>query len=151
MWDPVIISCFMPRKIGFMGKEELKSIPVIGSILKHNGTVFVKRGSGDIGAIKSCMKSVSDGNVLGIFPTGTREIKNPNAKPKSGAALIVAKTGAVVIPVSLTANYKLFSKVYINIGKPMDYSHLKGIKQSSESLNLIANEIYDKIIENKSC
>lgn len=147
-WDPVLLQCFLPRMISFMCKEEVAHIPVINSLLRAQHTVFVKRGKGDIGAMRACMKAIEDGRALGIFPTGTREKKHPGAKPKPGAALIAAKTGAVVVPITISADYKIFSKVTVNIGKPIDYADLKGQKLSSDKLAEITQEIYDKIKNN---
>ncbi len=147
-WDPVLLQCFLPRMISFMCKEEVSHIPLINSLLRSQHTVFVKRGKGDIGAMRACMKSIDDGRVLGIFPTGTREKKHPGAEPKSGAALIAAKTGAIVVPVSINADYRLFSKVKVNVGKPIDYSSLRGQRLSSDELAKMTEEIYNKIKNN---
>ena len=151
MWDPVLLSCFMPRKISFIAKEELKKVPFVGSVLKACNTVFIKRNSGDLAAIKESIKWINTGSILGIFPTGTREKVNPGAKPKSGAALIATKAATTVVPVGINATYKLFSTVEINIGKPLDYTSFKGQRTNSEQLDGIAEEIYGKIIEIKSC
>ena len=147
-WDPVLLQCFLPRKVSFMCKEEVAHIPLINSLLKSQNTVFVKRGKSDIGAMRACIKAIDDGRALGIFPTGTREKKHPGAEPKQGAALIVAKTGACVVPIAINADYKLFSKVKVNIGNPIDYSSLKGQKVPTEMLAEITKEIYGKIKNN---
>lgn len=151
MWDPVLLSCFMPRKIGFIAKAELKKVPFVGGVLKSVNTIFIKRNSGDLAAIKESIKSLSEGRVVGIFPTGTREKKNPDAKPKSGAALIATKAATTVVPVGIKATYKMFSTVEVNIGKPVDFSEYKGVKTNSEQLENLTEEIYNKIIEIKSC
>ena len=147
MWDPIIMYCFLPRNISFMAKEELTKVPLLGKLLLSFGTVFVKRGSGDIGAIKACLGALSSGKVLGIFPTGTREKVHPGAKPKSGAALIAVKAGTSVVPMSIKATYRLFSKVEVVISEPVDLSDYKGKKTSAEELGLITEKIYDKISE----
>ena len=147
MWDPVILWGFLPRNISFMAKEELVKVPLVGLLLKAVGTVFVKRGSGDIGAIKACLSALSSGKAIGIFPTGTREKINPGSKPKSGAALIAMKSGTRVVPVSIKADYKIFSKVQVVISDPMDFSEYKGKKSSSEELAAVTDKIYDKILE----
>lgn len=151
MWDPVLLSCFMPRKISFIAKSELKKVPFVGSVLKSCNTIFIKRNSSDLAAIKESLRCISDGRVLGIFPTGTREKKNADAKPKSGVALIATKSGAKVVPVGIKATYRIFSTVEINIGKPIDFAEYKGTKTNSEQLENLSGEIYGKIVEIKSC
>ena len=142
LFDPVIAYCYLPRKIRFIGKSELMKIPVVGSILKSMGVIPVKRGTGDIGAVKASLKTLKDGEVLGIFPTGTREKKNPNAPVKPGVALIASKSASPIIPVHINATYKLFSKVVLTVGKPVDFTNYSGKKLTQEELTEAAEKIY---------
>ena len=150
-WDPVVLITCLPRRISFVGKEEIKSVPVIGWLLTKVGIIYIKRGSGDLGAIRACLKGIADGKAIGIFPTGTREKICPDAKPKSGATLIAAKAGTTVIPVGIQSTFRLFSKVTVNVGDAIDFSDYKGVKLSQELLDEKTNEIYTKIIENRAC
>ena len=99
LFDPMIIYKTLTRPVVFIGKQELFKIPVVGWYLKSINVIPVKRGSGDIGAVKAALRTLKEGQVLGIFPTGTREKKNPNAEVKGGAAMIALKAGVPVIPI----------------------------------------------------
>ncbi len=46
--------------------------PLIGWVLKHGGIFGVKRGKADVAAIKTAMKYLKDGEMLLMFPEGTR-------------------------------------------------------------------------------
>lgn len=145
LFDPLVTSAVVARPIRFMGKEELFKIPVIGWYLKSINVIPVKRGSGDIGAIKSSLKALKNGEILGIFPTGTREKKNPDAPVKPGAALIALKADVPVIPIHINADYRLFSKVTITVGGAVDLSSYSGRKLTQEELAGAAEEIYTSI------
>lgn len=145
MFDPMVTSAVVDRPIRFIGKQELFKIPVVGWYLKSINVIPIKRGSGDIGAVKASLKALKDGEVLGIFPTGTREKKNPNAKVKPGVVLIALKAQVPVIPVRIEANYRIFSKVRITIGKPVDLSTYEGKKLSQEEMSEAAELIYTTI------
>ncbi len=145
LFDPVVAFCFLPRTVRFIAKYELMKIPVLSSILKSMNVIPVKRGTGDIGAVKASLKTLKDGEALGIFPTGTREKKNPNAPVKSGAALIATKSGTPVIPININATYKLFSKVILTVGDPVDLSDYNGKKLSQDELSCSAEKIYNSI------
>ena len=147
VFDPVVILGCIQRPIRFISKEELSKIPVLGSILKYMNVIPIKRGSGDMGALKASLKTLKDGEVLGIFPTGTREKKNPNAPAKSGVVLIAMKSQAPVIPIHIDASYKLFSKVRVTIGKEIDLSLYDGRKLDSEQRQEAADYIYSSIKE----
>jgi len=145
LFDPIIAFCYLPRNIRFIGKQELMKIPVVAQILKAMRVIPVKRGTGDIGAVKASLKTLKDGEILGIFPTGTREKKNPDAPVKPGAALIAAKGGAPVIPVHINSTYRIFSKVTLTVGDRVDLSDYSGRKLTQEELSEAAEKIYGSI------
>lgn len=145
VFDPVVVLGRVNRPIRFIAKEELLKVPFLGSILKYMNVIPIKRGSGDIGAVKASLKTLKDGEVLGIFPTGTREKKNPNAKPKPGVALIASKAGVPVIPIHIDASYRIFSKVTITVGEPVDLSSYAGRKLTQEELAEASEHIYTTI------
>lgn len=145
MFDPIVVSCVANRPIRFIGKEELFRIPVVGWYLKSINVIPIKRGSADIGAVKASLKALKNGEVLGVFPTGTREKKNPNAKVKPGAALIALKANVPIIPIHIDSGYKLFSKVRVTIGEKLDLSEYEGRKLSPDELAEAAETIYSAI------
>ncbi len=145
MFDPVVTSCVIKRPIRFIGKQELFKVPVLGWYLKSINVIPIKRGAADINAVKTSLKALKDGEVLGIFPTGTRERKNPNAQPKPGAAMIALKANVPIIPVHIEADYKPFSKVVVTAGKPVDVSSFEGRKLSQEEFASVAELIYKNI------
>ena len=145
MFDPIVASIAMERPIRFIGKQELFRIPVVGWYLKSINVIPIKRGSGDIGAVKASLKALKEGEVLGIFPTGTREKKNPNAQVKPGVVLIALKAQVPVIPIHIQASYKIFSKVRITVGEAVNLSQYEGRRLSQEEMAEAANLIYTNI------
>lgn len=109
--DPVIVAVAIgPRPINFMAKSELLKIPVFGALLKSLNTFPVKRGLADKGAIAYSLKLLSNGEVLLIFPEGTR-IRDNNGrlgKPYPGVTAIALKTGAPIVPIGLIGMGKVF-------------------------------------------
>jgi len=145
-WDPPAVITSFKRRVRFLAKHELFKIPVVGWALKAMNTIPVKRGTGDIAAFKTAIKVLNDNQVLGIFPTGTRERIDKNASVKSGAALIALKAKTQVVPVYIKANYRIFSKVQIIVGKPMTFDDYYEKRASQEELAQIAQKIYSEII-----
>lgn len=146
-WDPVVISVGIKRRIRFIAKAELFKVPLLGWFLKAIGTVPLKRGSGDLGAMRASLNILKNDEALGIFPTGTREKKHKNAPARSGAAFIAVKSAAPAVPVYINASYRIFSKVELIVGEPIDFSQYKGVKVSSEELDELAVKIYDSVLE----
>lgn len=146
-FDPILVAIAIKnRQVHFMAKKELFTNKFFGSFIKKLGTFPVDRNGADLSAIKKSLKILKDKKVLGIFPEGTRvtEEKKPEVKP--GVAMIALKSKAPVLPVYIESTYKIFSKIDIYIGQPMDLSNKKEGKMSMEDYkslsNVILNEIY---------
>ena len=147
-WDPIFLVAFTERKINFMAKAEVFKVKLFGWVLDKFGAFPVQRGKADIGAVKKSMGILNSGDVLGMFPTGTRNSDEENADVKAGAALIATRCGTTVLPVYIKANkYIIFSKVKVIYGTPWDMSEYKGQKLDQDCLKDISNDIYRKIIE----
>lgn len=146
-WDPVILLLFLKRKVHFLGKQELFKNPFLRYIVSSFGMIPIKRGQADMSAIKSAISVLGSGKILGVFPAGTRTKVLKRGQAKSGAALIGARCGCKAVPLSIISTYKPFSKININIGKPIDLSEFKGKKLDNAELQGIADDIYDKIID----
>jgi 1-acyl-sn-glycerol-3-phosphate acyltransferase len=142
------VSC--PRKINFIAKKELFSIPILSGILKGFGAVSVDRGNGDIAAIKKSVSLLEEGNVVCIFPQGHRYPKvDPATTPhRNGAAMIAYRADVPIIPVSIKTRglkYSLFKEVEVIFGKPITTKELGiyegGNKEYASATDQIMNII----------
>jgi len=143
--DPPVIAVLVTRRLAFMAKEELFRIPVFGFIIRTLGAFPVKRGVGDISAIKTSLNILSEGKVLAIFPEGRRVGKGQTSYAKPGVALIATKAKVPVIPVGISGGYKLFHKLSINIGTPIIFDQYYDKKLKTEELQHISNLIMERI------
>lgn len=141
--DPPTIGVLVSRKVNFMAKEELFKVPVFGPLIRAFGAFPVKRGGVSKEAIKSAINMLKEGNVLGIFPEGSR--KTPGAA-KKGTAMIAVRSGAVIIPVAIIGKYRIFRKTLVCYGAPVDLTSI--IHESSpEMLDLVTEAVMARINE----
>ena len=96
--------------------------------------------------MKKAFRALKAGNIVGIFPEGTRNGMKKGVRFHSGAALISLKTGTKVIPVGIQGSFKAFRKVKLNYGKPMDFSKYADKKSDREILDKITKEIMDEVV-----
>ena len=145
LWDaPVLIPC-IGRKLRVMAKQELFDHKLLKPILVSAGAFPVNRDGNDIGAIKTALKTLKNGDVFLIFPSGTRVASGETANAKSGVALISSRSGAPVIPVAIRGGYRPFHPVKIYFGTPMTLKTQDGEKATGEELKLFADEIMQQI------
>ncbi len=109
-FDPPLVSCSVRRPVSYMAKEELFRVPVLSSAIRLYGAYPVKRGSADRSAIRAAITQLNQGWAVGIFLSGTRTDDGRIPEAKLGAALIAAKTGAPLLPLSLWGTDQIFAK-----------------------------------------
>lgn len=125
-WDPGLLMLCLPRPICFMAKEELFRFKPLGAVLSGLFGAFpVARGKGDTGALDRAQEVLERGEVLGIFPEGTRSRDGRMLRFKSGAALIAARSGACVVPCGIDRRTRPFRRVTISFGAPLTSEELQ--------------------------
>lgn len=145
-WDaPILVSC-TPRKMHVMAKAELFKNKFIHWFGKKCCVFPVKRGGMDIESMKHSLKVLKDGEILMLFPEGTRNGMSKNGKAQNGAAFMALRTGVPVIPVGIQGEMKPFHKVILNYGKLLDFSEYKTNKPEKDVLEKVSKEIMDNII-----
>ena len=64
-----------------------------------------------------------------------------NGKIQNGPSYLAARSGVEVLPVRIEGNFKLFRRMKIHYGKPLDFSGYQSKKPEKETLDLISSEI----------
>ncbi|MEI7024572.1 lysophospholipid acyltransferase family protein [Paenibacillus sp. y28] len=141
-FDPPMVGCLLKRQIRFMAKEELFRVPVVGWLITKWGAYPVKRGGVSKESIRLSMQLLKEGNILGIFPEGSRS--NSGGMGKKGASSLAIKTGATVIPAAIVGDYKFFRKMKVIYGPPVDLSEFAEIS-GPEALEQATEKIMKQI------
>lgn len=115
--DMFLIACHMKRQVHFMAKEELFKNPILAFFMRRLGAFPVARGKGDVGSVKTVFKLLKQGEIVGVFPEGTRTPRKDPKKQKAGAAMIALHSGAKVLPVGVVWKRRPFSRIRVVLGK----------------------------------
>lgn len=108
--DPIIIRIAIRRPVCFMAKKELFRVPVLGWLLRRFGTFPINRHRTDLQAFKQAASLLEAGEIIAIFPEGTRGDGVDLRPAKPGIGLIAARTGAPVIPTFHRGTEKVFPR-----------------------------------------
>lgn len=138
--DAAAIVLFNKRKVNFVAKEDLFTHGILMWLGHLFDAIPIKRDMQDIDAMKRCLKVLKNGELLGIFPEGTRKGMEKNMKAKNGAAFMSIKSKVKVIPVGIHGTFKPFSKVYVNYGEPIDITNFTK-ENLDEATDIIMNNI----------
>ena len=150
--DPPLLALKLKkRRLTFMAKEELFHKPILAPIIRKLGAFPVSRGKGDTAAFDQALETIKEGKILALFPEGTRSKTGELLKPKSGAAMIACKTGAVVVPAAITYStlkHRPGTKVTIRYGTPIPSENLHlGEQPAPAEIKAASRMIMDHIAE----
>ncbi len=149
--DPIVLAASMKRhQPCFMAKAELFKIPVLSFVIRHLGAYPVSRGTGDVGAVKTAIRTLEEGKCVGIFPQGTRHAgEEPReTKVKNGAAMIACRTYSGILPAYIATKDhkpKLFKKRTVIFGNFIPFSALGYDPEKSGEYARISEELFDRI------
>ncbi len=144
-WDIIAVGMTSRRQLRFMAKEELFHYPVFGWLLRQLGAFPVRRGHADRSALKGGLQLLSKGEIVAIFPEGTRIKTVELGQAKPGVGFLAARSGATVVPVGISSSYRLFSRIKVRYGPPLDLTRYQGSKVDSAQLEQLSQEIMDGI------
>ncbi len=148
--DPPVVGITCPRTVNFMAKEELFEAPILKSLLPSLQAFPVKRGMSDRQAMRKALSVLKDGEVVGLFPEGTRSKNGELQKGLAGAGFFALRGNAVVMPCAIIGPYKPFKRLKVVYGKPIDMTPYRERKASAEEVTeVIMGEIKKLLDTNK--
>ncbi len=145
--DIPLIPLNLPRKVVYMAKEEYFSSR-IAWLVRFLGAFPVKRGEADRQALRAAEEQLKKGNILVIFPEGTRSRIRTMAKAHPGMGMIALRSGVPVVPVAITGSERVFKsfrpRVTISYGEPIALTP-KGKKITREDIDDAMEQVMHKI------
>jgi 1-acyl-sn-glycerol-3-phosphate acyltransferase len=148
---PLGIPIFPRRQLRFMAKSELFN-PVLAPFLRAGGAFKVRRGQGDVDAMRTAIQLVRDGEIVVMFPEGTRRAKGlrkkHTAKPHTGAARIAIAADAPLVPAAISGTDRLarLGPLRVAFGEQLDLSDLDGL-EIKEASRIATDRLMSRIHE----
>ena len=155
--DPIFIGAGASRNLHYMARSTLFRPGLVEWILSNLNAFPVHQGEPDRKSIRRALQILADGELLNIFPEGTRSLDGITlGKALPGVGFIAHKTAAPVVPVFLSGTQDVLArkakmlkpaKVTISFGRPLDMEHYRKNKGSRETYTEIGEEIMARIAE----
>jgi 1-acyl-sn-glycerol-3-phosphate acyltransferase len=143
---PLGMPLWPKRQLRFMAKSELYWWPLT-IVLNGAGAFPVRRGQRDTQAIDTAVELVRAGNVVAMFPEGTRRtkglVKKFEARPRTGAARIALEGGVPLVPAAVAGTDGLtrLNALRVAYGPPVDIDDLRG-----DDVAKVAREATDRLM-----
>ncbi len=157
--DPAIIKGLFDRHfkivVFYLTKKEAYDNFLKIFFLDSMGTIPVDRRSHGKTALEAAIKKLKEGNVIGLFPEGTRSYDGKVHSGKTGAARLALYLKCPILPIGLENTFGLWPRhrklphfkkiVVVNIGKPFTLEKYYKKKISKRLLHEITDEIMVRI------
>ena len=152
-FDFISLITILPRRIYFLAAEKFYKSNFWYPLVVGTGQIKVERESSDKEEVyKKVFSVLNKGEVLGIFPEGTRSPNGKIGKTFTGIAKFALEVKVPVVPVGIIGAFEVMSRhdkrpkfkknIEIKIGKPIYLDEYYGKSNN----DLILREITDKIM-----
>lgn len=155
--DHFLLPAILKRRITFLAKAEYFTGPGIkgrltAAFFRSAGQIPVDRSGKEAGqaAIREGLGVLRQGELLGIYPEGTRSHDGRLYKGKVGVAVMALKAGVPVVPCAMIGTFEAqppgqkipnLHPVVIRFGEPLDFSRYAGMENEKVILRAVTDEI----------
>ena len=129
--DPFVIATMAKRPMYYVAKKELFMRRWQGWILNALGAFPVDRGAGDAQMIATAKAILERGDIVLIFPEGTRVRPGSLGRARRGVGRLALESGAPVVPIAVKGTEAIRRgwrirphKVRIRAGRPLRFPHV---------------------------
>ncbi|MEU6007586.1 lysophospholipid acyltransferase family protein [Streptomyces sp. NPDC047453] len=160
--DHFLMPAILKRRITFLAKAEYFTGPGIkgrltAAFFRSAGQIPVDRSGKEAGqaAIREGLGVLRKGELLGIYPEGTRSHDGRLYKGKVGVAVMALKAGVPVVPCAMIGTFEAQPPgktvprphpIVIRFGKPLDFSRYAGMENEKAILRAATDEIMYAIL-----
>ncbi|HLL32679.1 MAG TPA: lysophospholipid acyltransferase family protein [Streptomyces sp.] len=160
--DHFLMPAVLKRRITFLAKAEYFTGPglkgrLTAAFFRSAGQIPVDRSGKDAGqeAIREGLGVLGRGELLGIYPEGTRSHDGRLYKGKVGVAVMALKAGVPVVPCAMIGTFEAqppgrklprIHPVVIRFGEPLDFSRYAGMENEKAILRAVTDEIMYAIL-----
>ncbi|WP_439947623.1 lysophospholipid acyltransferase family protein [Streptomyces sp. BBFR109] len=160
--DHFLMPAILRRRITFLAKAEYFTGPglkgrLTAAFFRSAGQIPVDRSGKEAGraAIREGLGVLRRGELLGIYPEGTRSPDGRLYKGKVGVAVMAIEAGVPVVPCAMIGTFEAqppgrvvprIRPVVIRFGEPLDFSRFAGMTEQKAVLRAVTDEIMYAIL-----
>ena len=126
--DPVLVAMVLSREMHFMARRTLFQNPVLRAIIVSYNAFAIERDTADVKGVKIAIARLEAGNILLVFPEGTRTGDGSVGRMKPGIGVLAERAAVPIVPVHIEGAHRVlpkgalvprFGRISLVFGKPM--------------------------------
>jgi 1-acyl-sn-glycerol-3-phosphate acyltransferase len=152
--DPPLAGNACDRAIFFLAKKSLMDVPILSWLLPKLNVIPVTVEGKDRSALKALIRILKAGECALVFPEGTRTPDGTLQPAEPGLGLLIAKTGAPVVPMRIFGAHevwpihgklRLSGKITIVVGEPIHFSEADFVEGGKDLYVRVSQRVMDAI------
>ena len=157
-FDPPFVGMAFPRPLRYMAKIELFDHGWFRWAIEHLGAFPIRRGEGDREALRRSLEVLAAGQVLLMFPEGTRSTDGRVHEFLPGVGMIALRSGAPVVPCAMKGTDEIrrgeglprLSHVRLAAGPPVGLDDLRGrgskvYAEAARRMQEAVSDLYERL------
>lgn len=150
--DSMLLMYSLPRRVSFLGKAEYLESRFTRKLFPAAGMIPVDRsGRGVVQSLDRAANRLASGEIVGIFPEGTRSRDGHLHRGHAGVAHLALRSGAPIVPVGIVGSAEAQApgariprrgaEVTMRFGSPLDLGRWAGQPPTGETKREITHEL----------
>jgi 1-acyl-sn-glycerol-3-phosphate acyltransferase len=147
--DPPLVGIGCPRPMSYLARESLFRFAPFGRFIYSIGAIPLDRDGVGLSGIKEALKRLKRGEMVVVFPEGTRSKDGEIAPFRPGFTTLAVRSKAAILPVAIDGAYEAYprwrkfpgpGRIRVHYGVPLTAAELEGRDERE-----LVNEIEDRV------
>ncbi|MGI8980221.1 MAG: lysophospholipid acyltransferase family protein [Pirellulaceae bacterium] len=135
-FDPPLIGMTCPRQMSYLTRDTLFKVPVLSQVMTFLGTIPIDREGSGLSGLKETLKRLRAGELVLIFPEGTRTYDGELLPLKPGFCAVARRSRVPLIPVGMDGAYQAWprtallpqvGRLAVVIGRPISPAEVESM------------------------
>ncbi len=127
--DPPIIGAGCPRQMSYLARLTLFRFSPFGWLLQSVGGIPIDRDGSALAGIRATLEALQRGEMVLVFPEGTRTRDGNLGVFKPGLALVARRARVPIVPAAIEGAYRAWPRtsaipqagpVHVHYGRPLE-------------------------------
>jgi 1-acyl-sn-glycerol-3-phosphate acyltransferase len=134
-FDPPLVGVGSPRRMNYVARRTLFDVPIIGRLMASVDAIPIDRDGLGLGGIKESLRRLKNGEMVLIFPEGTRTPDGEVKAFRPGFSALAVRSKASILPIGIDGAYEAwprsqsrpgFGRIRVHFGRPIPFEEIVG-------------------------